>query len=68
MEKLKSIKFLMILYFTTIITIGMVFVAVIFYEKFKSTAQDYAIKSVDQLIMQSQIYFRQLYQKYDGRF
>ncbi|NLK98166.1 MAG: histidine kinase [Epulopiscium sp.] len=52
MEKLKSIKFLMILYFTTIITIGMVFVAVIFYEKFKSTAQDYAIKSVDQLIMQ----------------
>lgn len=52
MEKLKSIKFLMILYFTTIITIGMVFVAVIFYEKFKSTAQDYAIKSVDQLTMQ----------------
>ena len=42
----------MIIYFTTIITIGMIFVAVVFYEKFKSTAQDYAIKSVDQLTTQ----------------
>lgn len=52
MEKFKSIKFLMFIYFTTIITIGMFFTGITLYEKFNQTAQKYASQSVDQLVSQ----------------
>lgn len=52
MGKLKSIKFLMIIYFTAIITIGMVFTGITLYQKFNETARKYASQSVDQLASQ----------------
>ncbi|WP_070000665.1 cache domain-containing sensor histidine kinase [Cellulosilyticum sp. I15G10I2] len=51
-SKLKSIKSLMIIYFTTIIVIGMLFTGVSLYEKFSSTSEAYASKAVDQLLTQ----------------
>ena len=42
----------MVAYFTTIITIGMLFTGITLYEKFNQTAEKYATQSVDQLITQ----------------
>ncbi len=50
--KLRSIKSLMIIYFTTIIVIGMLFTGISLYEKFRSTSEAYANKAVDQLLTQ----------------
>ncbi|MHC1747805.1 MAG: sensor histidine kinase [Cellulosilyticaceae bacterium] len=52
MGKLKSIKFLMIAYFTTIIAIGMLFTGITLYQKFNETAKKYASQSVDELASQ----------------
>lgn len=49
MEKFKSIKFLMTVYFTTIIMIALVFTGVTLYKKFNYTTKEYASQSVDQL-------------------
>lgn len=49
---LKSIKSLMIIYFTTIIVIGMLFTGISLYEKFNSASEAYANRAVDQLLTQ----------------
>ncbi|MDF2594064.1 MAG: putative signal transduction protein [Clostridia bacterium] len=50
--RLRSIKSLMIMYFTTIIVIGMLFTGISLYEKFNFTSEAYANKAVDQLLTQ----------------
>ncbi len=51
-SRLNSIKSLMIIYFTTIIILGMLFTGISLYEKFNSTSQAYANRVVDQLLTQ----------------
>lgn len=54
MKKLKSIKGLMIICFSAVVIVGMLFTGEIFYQKFNSAARNYADMSREQVLTQVQ--------------